>query len=358
VRDAFLSPDVFSVDLATVRADLNGIGFDRAPAALGSLSGELHALTAAGAAGSDRQFSGAVARRQKSVRRGVSTQAESSVEAGGHETTLWVEAVGGFADADADVVRGADGYDVDGVGLAMGGDRAVAEHGRAGVALGVVQNDLDQGRLRSSASITSYQIGGYAVFDFGRSFVDVQAGYGLHTVDTRRILITGPAAERRAKGHADVHALNGSVTAGLNLGSDNFAVRPVAVLSYAWVDGVRLKETGAGDAGLIVRDNGYEALTGATGLEMDGKLGSTRPFGRIAFAYDLTQDGYRTTNRFIGGGDAFRIWGARPGRTAVQTDLGFTATVAGKFELKAAYGLELRDHMTAQNLSLGASFRW
>lgn len=356
VRESFLADGAFSEDLAEVRASLNGIAPSRAAAALDSYSGEIYAVTPFVAAKAGERFASALARRTAGERSGE-RHGRREVRTGSaeHGALFWMEALGLAGDQDSRTHG--HGYDFDTAGLAIGADWGLGANARIGIAGGYSATDVDQDAVGSSAELRSIHAGAYASLSSGRLSVDGQLTYARHRMDVSRRIVTGNTSSRIAQGEMDADELRASVTAGYLLSDDGVAVRPYGGLSYVHVDQGGLRERGAGDAGLIIDDGGFEALTGTIGVDARWTLGAVRPFIDLAVSHDLHRDGWRIDTKMIGGGTRMPIVGARAGRTAGTANLGLAATI-GTVEAHAGYRLELREGYTAHAATAGLGIRW
>jgi len=360
ILEAFLSDGAFTSDLALVRSTLDRIDPSKAANALASFSGEIYGVTPAIAAESGNVFSRLLRNRMAGERSGTrGTDGEARSDRSEHGTAFWLQGIGTFGEVNGN--ENSSPYDYDIRGTAIGFDRAFGDSGRLGLAGGYTSTSVDQDQLGAHGEIESWHVGAYGTFNLSNAFIDVQASYAAHDIDARRTLITGNTSSRTALGATSADELRGSVRAGLNLGSDRFGVRPIVSLGYAGVSQDGFTETGAGDAGLIVQSNDYEALTGAIGVELDWTLpiagGALRPFADLTLSHDFVQDGWVSQSRMIGGGRAFRIAASEPGETAALATVGIAGTV-GRAEFRLSYGLEAREDLTSHAVTGGLTVRW
>jgi hypothetical protein len=77
----------------------------------------------------------------------------------------------------------------------------------------------------------------------------------------------------------------------------------------------------------------------------------------VTYRRDLTRTALTRTSHMLGGGDAFTIAGAEPGRDAVEAHFGMRATF-GLLAIRVGYGAEHRKRLTAHNISGGISLRF
>ncbi|NEX93280.1 autotransporter domain-containing protein [Caulobacter sp. 17J65-9] len=350
VRDAFISPGAFSPDLALVRADLNGIGAERAPAALDSLSGEVYAALPAAAADAHRRFADGL------VGRGRGFDFHEGEAAG-----VWAAAYGWRARVDGDSAFA--GRSVDTSGFAMGADRIFAPGLRLGVAVGGSETDLKQARTRSDGEIRSLEGGVYAAVRGERAWLDAALTYGDHEVEASRVLITGVASERRAAADTSARSVRADVLGGIERPVGGLAVRPYAGLSWTSVRQDGLVERGAGDAGLKVQAESYQATVARAGVSAAGAVelpnGVELDFGgQLELDRDLAREGWSAKARLIGGGDGFRIATAAPGETGLIAGAWATARLSRGWSLYANYDFETAEDARGHAVSLGARLAW
>jgi uncharacterized protein with beta-barrel porin domain len=353
VYDAFVAPGAFTTDLAQVRASVDQIDPARAADALDSFSGEIYADTPAVAAQAGSAFARLVDNRMAGARMGIST-AQTQTE-NGHGVVFWLQGIANFGSAGSR--RGAHAYGFDIGGAAAGLDASLGEGIRGGIAAGYSHTSLDVHGLASHAKTDSYHLGGYVTANFARGFLDAQASYGHHAIHARRRIITGNSTTRQANGSTDANEFRASLKAGADVGTAAISVRPVASLSYDHVGQGGFVEKGAGDAGLAVHGNRFEALTAGGGVELSGR-GALVPFADLSVTQDLIQHGWASTAQMIGGGSTFRVGGSRAGRTAGVAKLGIAGAIAPGATFRLSYGLEARKDLTVHSVSGGLSFRW
>lgn len=341
VRDAFMADGAFSVDLATIRASLNGVNAGRAAAALDSYSGETYAALPFVTGQAGRAFGAAVGGRM-----------DGDVETG-RDGVLWAQSL--ISSGRQDSSSRGSGHDHDLTGVAVGADRRFGDV-RAGVAVGYSSSRMDQSRLGAAGKGDSIHAGAYASATFGAAFVDAQAGYARHEFDIRRTLITGDAS-RQAVGAVEADEVRLAVKGGYATPVDGGEIRPFVRLEYADVMQDALRETGAGDAGLTLGQGQYDALTAAVGLDARWSVGAVRPAASLAVGHELLRDGWTIRSRMAGGGGEFLVHGVEPGRTVGQLGLGLSGDL-GPAELTMRYELEARDGYTAQALTAGLKVRW
>ncbi|HZG31801.1 MAG TPA: autotransporter outer membrane beta-barrel domain-containing protein, partial [Sphingopyxis sp.] len=178
---------------------------------------------------------------------------------------------------------------------------------------------------------------------------------------TRRGIVTGNSSGRVATASDSAQELRLALKTGAELDLGKMAIRPLAGLSYTHVGQDGFVERGAGDAGLVVRDNDYKALTGEVGLEYAARLAPGQdgiaPYANLSLTHDVVHRGWRVTPRLIGGGNAFRVEGHDPGRTAGVIDAGIRGRL-GNLEYRVSYELETRADLTSHAFAGSLSLHW
>jgi outer membrane autotransporter protein len=122
-------------------------------------------------------------------------------------------------------------------------------------------------------------------------------------------------------------------------------------------------ETGAGNAGLRVDQdslNVFELGVGVTAAwQYETASGmDVEPSLHAGYRYDLVGDEVESTNRFIGGGQAFNTQGADPARSTFNAGAGLKLFTTDNWEFSANYDFEFKSDYDAHSGYLRAGVKF
>lgn len=273
---------------------------------------------------------------------------------------LWAQPFGYRARQDRR--DGQDGYEDRTLGIAIGGDTAVSDRVRVGLALSYADTGID-GRDASSGDSTDGRSGHvslYAQYEGDRYYVVGQVSGGISGYDGRRAIgFAGLAADSDYNGWQVGARVDGGLPLAVGGG---WQVTPMAGLSYlhSHVDGYT--ESGAGALNLTVEDSRNNSLTGSLGARVsyDSTVDGTTwtPFLQAVASYDFIGERPETTARFAPGGSSFVTQGADPARLGGDLTLGVTVLTAGSLSFTAAYTFGVREDYRVHGGGLRARFQY
>lgn len=349
VRGAFVSRGAFTPDLALVRAELNDIEPERAPAALDSLSGEAYLAAPVSAAVAQSRLA------RETFERAQRLNGTAPLDG------AWAYAFGASDRVDGDRLHS--GTRGETTGLVVGADRSVGSNLRLGVVMETSNTDLDQDRTRAEVQLRSLVLGLHGSLTAGPLQVHAAASHGAHQVDAKRRLTTGPNSERVARGETDASGLLLDIAVSPSETAPDGVLSPYVGLSYATIDQDPFRETGAGDAGLNFSETEYRVMTLRAGLaakwsvDLDG--GRRLSFGaRVGAGEDLVQEGRTARPELVGGGGRFSIEGERPAKTEISGGAWVSGEVAAGWSLSGSYGFGARSNAFSQTASIGLRYAW
>lgn len=300
--------------------------------------------------------------RLASVRAGDATGiATGNQGLGAH---LWAQVFG--ATANQDVRDGIAGYEADSAGVVVGGDVAVTDSMRAGIAFSYADTDVNGDDVnRTDTRMDSYQISLYGDVDLGSDvYASAQLGYMYSDIATTRHnvgLVAGNTAT--ADFSTDQYVARGELGRDLGIAS-NVTITPSLLANYMLVDMDDFSETGAGGLGLRnVRSDDLQILEFGVNLKAeaefnDGEGGFIKPSLHGGYRYDVIGDRVATIGMLAGGGAAFRTQGADPAQGTVNLGTGVRWQTASNWELTADYDYQNRTDYTAHAGYLRAGWRF
>ncbi|HDS1037635.1 TPA: autotransporter domain-containing protein [Stenotrophomonas maltophilia] len=318
-------------------------------AALDSLSGEVHAATAAALLESSRYV------RDAALSRRAGATAPGASE--GDATGLWVQAIGGSItlDGNSNTARS----EANNNGLLVGVDREFGGW-QVGLLAGTGRTDLkqQQGR-RARSKIDNTHFGAYASHNWGGFGLRGGVAWSNHDVDsTRELAFAGYSDTLSAR--YDARTRQAFIEAAYRFGGREAGLEPYLQVARVEVDTKHVTEHG-GAAALQGRVDDARTTVATAGVRFDKGLKAS--FQQDSWLHLRGAVGYRrasgdrdpsATLAFASGSDAFVVSGAPIADSAVVAELGLSASLTERQQLELGYsgqyGDESRDH--------GANLRW
>ena len=337
-----------TTDLAMVRAALNSVSLPVLQGAMDSLGGEIYASAPAAFVRDGRVFAQTIDSR-------LSGSRDFNAQGGG----IWAAALGswGRVNGDGNAHRTTTGL----TGLAMGVDGQFGNV-RAGLAGGHSSDHVRINALDSAARLSSWSLAGYAGATFGSWFVDGQLDYSRVRMGAHRTLITGATSFREANGHTHGDQWGASLRTGAPVAGGPLTIRPYAFVDASSVSFGSFVETGAGDAGLDVRNAHASSFNLGVGSSFEGRLpaGSVTlvPYADVSAAEEVGRGGYSATTHFIGGGVDMHIRGAEPGRTQVMGAIGLRSGGDSPLGFDIGYRIRTAGDFVDNEAHATVSLRW
>lgn len=373
-------------DTDSLFAALYGTGASELAAALGQLSGEIHADALAASLGTARLFGDAMLDRGATAHRhGIGTgmapltafslsagdrgaaaaaapaaapdAAGDGATAAGTTGAVWARAVGRFATIDGDGNGG--GSDATTGGFLFGVDGAVEGGTRIGVGFGYLDTGVDSNAHLGSVDMRGYAVGLHASRAMGDGFVAGALSYVFSDQDSRRAIRFG-GIDRTASGSGQGHALGAALTAGHAFAADGVVIEPTAGIRYDRVLRTGFTETGAGTLGLSLDDDTLEALRTSLGLRVATgfTLGAASVEAEVRARWDHDVLDASADSRASLAGTAFTVSSAAAGRDAAVLGAGVSARLADRLAGFASYDAELREGARAHVATAGLRYRW
>ncbi len=278
-------------------------------------------------------------------------------------STIWVKAVGSFADYNGDA--GKVGFKDETYGMVAGYDTLVSDHLLLGAYFGygntTINTDND---ARTDADIP--QGGVYGVARLGKFYFAADAMIGTSKADTDRLDGT-----RRVKGSYRALATGASAEIGVMLASwERGAIKPAVSLHYMNFDFSEHREDGAGldtpaednpNGALIIDDFSADRLQSLVRLQ--ATHGFTTPRGQegmfdmvLGWKYNLTDDVPKIAGYYASDSTRFIVEGDKYSDSAIMIGLGLRVAVTLNTTVGLSYDYEMsRDY---DRHTVNANVRW
>lgn len=221
----------------------------------------------------------------------------------------WLEEFAYFADRS--LAGLSEQYRGSGFGITGGFDTAWGPFHNVGLNLGFASTEVEDVLGQDDPmNVVTLQAGVYGGIQMGKAALDLYAGGGYNSYETRRSINIGSFG-RDAEGDWDGTHFNTSASLGYDLGFGKYFVRPSATVSYLAINESGYTETGDDSVALIVQGRTYDSgnVTAAIdfGGEFKGKRTWMRPALRVGYRQELFDDSVITTGRFISGVTPFEL---------------------------------------------------
>jgi len=292
----------------------------------------------------------------------ASNDASSGMAAGGASgnKSVWMQAIGSAANEGT--ISNQAGFNSNTYGTIFGADKEFTDNMRLGAAFTYANTRVDNnGNLSGNTdSVDSYLGSLYGKYTMPKWYVTGIVNYGVHTVDTTR-LITLPSLAV-AQGAFSEQQYGTNLEAGYPLWVKSFTVTPFAGFGYDHIHQDSYTESGGGIYNLTVNGtdtNSYRSTLG-TRMSKEYALNSgwkLEPTINLGWTHEFNNHLVPTqTEGFSDGSLSFAAPGVQVGRNAF--DFGATADLvsAQSLTLSAGYQGEIRDHYTSNSGMLKARF--
>ena len=282
----------------------------------------------------------------------VSSPTQSGLSAGDEaEGTYWMEILGNTAKQKS--YKGADGYRVDAVGVALGHELELSSTEIVGLSGGYTGaksygRDESQG---DNTSINSLHVGAY----YGKT----EQNYTLNSsvigtfnhYDGKRVVSFSGFDEIEESSY-NGYALGALVEVGFPL-KGGFKPLIGAQYSYNWTQSYTEK---GGSGALHVNANDSSSIKSIVGAEYAYHDGDDATYlVGVRYLHEFADEA-TTTAGFISGGSTFSVTNAEAPRDAVQLDLSYECLRNKENTVRVGYTLEAKEDYLAHQLSLRMTF--
>ena len=175
-----------------------------------------------------------------------------------------------------------------------------------GLGLSYLQSNVQQDYgFGGGTSGDGLAVTGYANMDHGLLYVDGYLSYAMHSFETKRTLLVGPAILAQANGDTDASQIQAGATLGYGLNTDARAsIGAVAGLYYLNLDIDGYTETGAGPLSAVIPSRTIDSLRGQIGGEASFQLEpgnkSLVPILRVVWNHEFMDDALAIKSGFAG----------------------------------------------------------
>ncbi len=350
------------------------------PAALDSLTGEVHTVVAQSSVDFPGCFMSSVDARLAQARGGMRaskdapvyvmlasaddgmTDAGSMYASGPAEGThigLWIRGSGVFGETDPD--GNAHSYDYN-IGGTSGG--LEFDNGRGlvlGIGGGYGMTNIDMESDLGEGDVGSAQAGAYAGYRNGPVYVDGAFGYAYNHYETdRSIPLTGGTASADYSG--DEYSV--MAEAGYGLEMAGLDVTPLASFRWTRLDTEGFTESGAGAANLSVEERSSDSLRYGAGIKVaknfvmsDGL--NVLPELRGRWTHEAGNNDQTISASFAGGtGGTFPVRGLDIGRDKAVVGAGVSVFYEDEISIAIDYDAELNSELTAHAVTGEVKYMW
>lgn len=282
----------------------------------------------------------------------VSSPTQSGLSAGNEaEGTYWMEILGNTAKQKS--YKGADGYRVDAVGVALGHEQELSSteiFGLSGGYTGAKSYGRDESQ-GDNTSINSLHVGAY----YGKTDQDYTLNSSVigtfnHYNGKRAVSFSG--FDETEESSYNGYALGALVEVGIPL-KGGFKPLIGAQYSYNWTQSYNEK---GGSGALHVNANDASSIKSIVGAEYAYRDGNDATYlVGVRYLHEFADEA-TTTAGFLSGGSTFSVTNAEAPRDAVQLDLSYECLRDKENSVRIGYTLEAKEDYLAHQLSLRMTF--
>jgi len=270
---------------------------------------------------------------------------------------LWLRLAGGM-------VRAGDlGFNATSQGMTIGVDKKISDDDAlTGFSFGLVHSDLDWtgpgGRVKTDYA----RFGIYTAWLFRALFFQASLNTGFSQSDASRRIVFSDIS-RTATSHPDGWEVNPRLRLGCRLPVDRLDIVPSAGLDYFQQYRDSYTESGADSLNLRVDSSRNRTVRSYLGVNIskDMSLEKDRlltPSLRMGWARERPLDDRSITAGLQGESDNFTVYGVDKTTDILTAGMGVLWTSGNNISLSANCGLEYRQEITDQTLSMGLNYRF
>ena len=228
----------------------------------------------------------------------------------GETAGFWMQALGDYEDQHA---RGEQaGFDLWGLGIALGFDIPIQDHTILGLALNESWHSANlQINKNSPTQFYATQIDLYAHSQWDQFYVQAIGGGAFNSYSQTRRIVFDSTLSRTAESSWKGYQFSGAVEFGYGIFLDKFKLTPYARGSYAKVHENAFTETGGGDGiNLNVSEKNPDSMRGSLGFNLDRNFpifydSYVEAELRGDFTREFQTDPFAVTASFVSGGPSF-----------------------------------------------------
>ena len=289
------------------------------------------------------------------------------------ETTMWAEATGGKTEREGDNYNTqAFIHDTEGVVFGIERRRTGEKGWLAGLAFGYEQSDYEVKSRPASGDGKHYRAMAYGTGEAGVLSLRAGAGYGYHTLDTRRhVVFSGYDSVQKADYDAQTVGGFGEVAAIFSPFGKVY-VEPFARASYGAVYLSDIEE-GGGDGALSAQSDAFAegssliGLRGSQALSFHGAQKACHPAGLLnpcgllkaeaGWRHLIGKDSPKGTYSFRGS-ESFVAQGADAPRDALEVKVGLDVALTGQAKFGVSYDGSFAPEASSSAIRGGLGWRW
>jgi len=273
----------------------------------------------------------------------------------------WLKVFGQYAKQDSR--DGVDGYKDNMNGIAVGSDITVDENAVLGLALSWANVDIHHFVSDGKTTVNSYQFTAYGEYDFNCPwYITVLGGIAHNNYETQRQITSGIVL-LSPQGEFDGWQYSVKGEMGYDYKIDNIHIIPLISLFYSHLNVEGYTETGAGNAGLIVKGQDFDTCLGGLGIKLaqDVLFGEwmLQAEGHMIAYDDFKHEGIMLTSQFIGAGPSFITSGINAAPTLWDIGGGLTVINSVKgWILSGTFDIEFTDNYWESSGFLKIRYEW
>jgi outer membrane autotransporter protein len=260
--------------------------------------------------------------------------------------------------SDQDKKDGVPGYTADIQGLMLGGDDQINSSTRVGWDFGFAQTNADGKEELSGQSldIDTYQLGLYARKEIEvDTYLTGKIQFGWNRNESSRdITLAGTA---KADYDSWYSLLNATVGKQFEINKE-LTLTPELSINYIHIDEESYTEHGS-PAALHVDGRNEDSLIFSIGSKLNFRIEDDSTLtAHLELGYETLNDHAQLSSTFVGGGPAFNVNGAEPGRLLLTTGFGVNLMETQQMNMSINYEATIRDQYTDQSLSTTIRYKW
>ena len=236
----------------------------------------------------------------------------------------------------------------------MGVDAPVGDKARVGTAVAYSTSNIKgKGAGQDKTDVKSWQVALYGDYSTARYYVEGQLGFGRNDVST-----ASRVAFLTRKADYDTTSIMASVGGGLPLTlTPSTTLTLTAGLSWTRVGSANYTTKGASVLNQKIAVSAIDAVVGTLGTQVQRKItrnkGTLIPTARVGLSYDFAGKPTTASGTFTGGGNRFKVKGAKVKKLSGTAGLGLT--YAGpRWSIGADYALTTRTSYTGHTARVNA----
>ena len=250
------------------------------------------------------------------------------------------------------------GFAMKSSGLAFGLDAPIGEQARVGTALAYSTTKVKgKGVGQNKTDVKSWQVSVYGDYSTDSYYVEGQLGLGRNGVTA-----TSKVATMTRRSSYRTTQVMASVGGGVPLSVGGSAVvTPTAGLSYSRMGSADYTTTGARGWNQKISVTALDSVVGSLGAKVHARLkqqtGTLVPTARVGLSYDFAGDRAVVSGKFTGGGNAFKVKGAKVKKLSGTAGVGLTYD-APRWSIGADYDLNARSGYKSHTAQLNAKIKF